>query len=350
MKKLLLLLPLGLLFNACSNDFEVTAPWKDIPVVYGILAPLDPTLYPQDTAHYIRIEKAFIDPDRSALEIAQIADSLYYPENSITVWLERKDNNTRFQLHRVDGALEGYPRDQGVFAGQPNWLYKLVPPIGFALEAGQTYKLIIERNDNLPDVTAETTLPGQFTIIRPLVSSIAPKIAFAGSALTAITWRTDDNGVFFNVTIKVRINERNLNGSLVSTQELVWEAAKNIERDPDLIGTAQYEGTVSLSGISFYNFLAKHLQRPAPNRYREFKDCDIILEGGGKEIKEYLETANANSGLTGAETFPNYTNISEGYGIFTAKNRTVGQAIGFEGITVDSMNRSSITDTLGFYK
>ncbi len=113
MKKLLLLLllPLGLLLSACSNDFEVTAPWKEIPIVYGILSP-------QDTAHYLRIEKAFLDPNQSALEVAQIADSLYYPENSITVWLVPTINpNNRIQLQRVNGALEGYPRDPGVFAG-----------------------------------------------------------------------------------------------------------------------------------------------------------------------------------------------------------------------------------------
>ena len=89
MKKLLLLLPFGLLLSACSNDFEVTAPWKDIPVVYAILSP-------QDTAHYIRIEKAFIDPDKSALEIARIPDSLYYPENAISVFLERTENQSSF--------------------------------------------------------------------------------------------------------------------------------------------------------------------------------------------------------------------------------------------------------------
>lgn len=340
MKKLLLLLPLGLLFAACSNDFDVTAPWKEIPVVYGILSP-------QDTAHYIRIEKAFVDPDKSALEIAQIVDSLYYPENSITVWLERKGSSNRVQLHRVDGALEGYPRAPGVFAGQPNWLYKINPGSGFTLDAGSTYRLVIERADGREDITAETTLPGDFKVTKPDLSPQVPKISFAGSKATPIRWRTDVNGVFFNVTIHIRYNERNLNGSLVSTNELVWEAAKNVERDPTAVGS-YYEGGISLSGISFYNFLAQHMQRPAPNRYREFATFDLILDGGGREIKEYLATASANSGLTGAETFPNYTNISEGYGIFTAKNRIVATGIRIDGITVDSMNLSSITDSLGF--
>ncbi|MEO6758455.1 MAG: hypothetical protein ABIO24_03305 [Saprospiraceae bacterium] len=49
MKKLLLLLPLAaLLLASCTNDFDVTAPWKEIPVVYAILSA-------KDTAQYVRI-------------------------------------------------------------------------------------------------------------------------------------------------------------------------------------------------------------------------------------------------------------------------------------------------------
>ena len=342
MKKLLLLLPFGLLLSGCSNDFEVTAPWKEIPVVYGILSP-------QDTAHYIRIEKAFLDPDKSAFEIAQIADSLYYPESSITVWLERTDNQNRISLHRVDGALEGHPREPGVFATQPNWLYK-ANTSGFPLLAGKSYRLVIERQDGKADITAETTLPTDFIVTKPLASATVPKIAFAGSTCTPIRWQTDVNGVFFNVTLIVRINERNLNGTLVNTQEFVWEAATNEERSSMPVSSGKYEGSVGLSGISFYNFLAQRLQKPAPGRYREFATIDIIIDGGGKEIKDYLETANANGGLTGAETFPNYSNISEGFGIFTAKNRTIAPNYRVDIITIDSMNMSSITDTLGFVK
>lgn len=339
MKKLLLLLPFGLLFSACSNDFEVTAPWKEIPVVYGILSP-------QDTAHYIRIEKAFIDPEKSALKIAQIADSLYYPENAISVFLQRTDNQSLLQLHRVNGTLEGYPRTSGAFATEPNWLYKV--DNGLSLVAGKTYRLIIKRTDGRPDVTAETTLPKDFLILYPDLNSQVPKMVFAGSKATTFRWRTDENGYFFNITFVIRYNERNLNGVLISTNELVWEAATNIEREGDVVANGLYEVRKALSGTSFYNFLAQNLQRPEPNRYREFAGCDMIVAGGGKEIKEYLETANANSGLTGAETFPNYTNISEGYGIFTAKNQTKALNIRMDALTVDSMKMNSITDTLGF--
>ena len=51
------------LLTACSNDLEVAAPWKDIPVVWGMISR-------SDTAHYVRVEKAFLDPAVPAGTIA----------------------------------------------------------------------------------------------------------------------------------------------------------------------------------------------------------------------------------------------------------------------------------------
>ena len=115
MKRLLLLLPVLIFLASCSNEFEVAAPWKEVPVAYAILSP-------KDTAYYVRVEKAFLDPETNALQTALIPDSIYYPENAITVWLERTSNQSRVQLVRVDGTKEGIIRDPGTFATDPNWL------------------------------------------------------------------------------------------------------------------------------------------------------------------------------------------------------------------------------------
>lgn len=343
MKKLLFILTVGLMLSACSNDFEVTAPWKEIPVVYGILSP-------QDTAHYIRIEKAFLDPEVSALTIAKIADSLYYPESAIMVFLERTDNQNRLQFQRVNGALEGYPRKDGVFATEPNWLYKAKSSPSFPLDPGKTYRLVIERADGKPNITAETTLPAPFVIVKPSVMQQVPIIGFEKLVPpTPVSWRTDENAYFFNITFKIRYLDKNANGTTAAANELVWLAAKNVPRGEATSGMGGlFLVSRDIARNSFYNFLAQNLQRPVGNMYREFQTLDILIEGGGREIKEYLDTADANGGLTGAEVFPNYSNISEGFGIFTGKNQVIGQNIRLTTNTVDSMNANSITDTLRF--
>ena len=78
---------------SCSNDFDLIEDFQDIPVVFGLLSQAD-------SIHYIRVEKAFVDPNTSALEIAQIADSIYY--ESIGVSVEHEASGTVYQLDRVD--------------------------------------------------------------------------------------------------------------------------------------------------------------------------------------------------------------------------------------------------------
>jgi hypothetical protein len=53
LRQLVLLLLIPLAFTSCETDFELNAEWKDITIVYGILNQ-------NDTAHYIRIQKAFL--------------------------------------------------------------------------------------------------------------------------------------------------------------------------------------------------------------------------------------------------------------------------------------------------
>ena len=337
MKKLLFLLPVvALLIQACSNDFEVAAPWKEVPVAYAILSP-------KDTAQYIRVEKAFLDPNVNALEIAQIADSIYYPENAISVNLERVVNGQRIQLQRVDGNLEGYVRKGGVFATQPNWLYKTKDQIF----EGEKYRLVIERNDGKPDITAETTIPSEFIMRSPNPADIPPVITFLRDISPTIEWRTDVNGVYFNIKFQIRYRENAANGTLIKRDTLHWTPAPNVTRSDQQVAGNLYRGTFVVSTESFYRFLVENIP-PASDRFRFFDGIDISLEGGGAEIERYLETAAANSGITGAEVIPTYTNLSEGFGIFTSKNRVILNKVRVSSQTITDMNKQSPERDLNF--
>lgn len=338
MKKLLYFVLLGTLLSACSNDFEVAAPWKEVPIAYGLISP-------KDTAHYIRIEKAFLDPNVSALEIAQIADSLYYNENAISVWLENTGTQARVPLYRVDGNLEGYVRDSGLFADRPNWLYRTSGPF---VTAGKTYELVIERNDGKPDITAQTVVPGDFTFISQKPQNIVREVEFSDSTTTTVEWRTDVNGVYFNIDFEIAYREETPDGTVIFRDTLLWHAAKNIEREEVLVGAGgTYRGKTEISGSQFFRFLSENIS-PAGNNFRYFDRGSIILEGGGREIREYIITASANSGLTGAETFPVYTNLSEGFGIFTGKNEFILTNVRIGEPTIERMKLNPLTQNLKF--
>jgi hypothetical protein len=101
---------LTLFMSACTNELVLTDTWRDIPVVYGILST-------QDTAHYIRLEKAFLDANKGALDVAKIADSLYY--KNATVTLEEVISGRKIAFTRADATKEGYPRKLRITSIKP---------------------------------------------------------------------------------------------------------------------------------------------------------------------------------------------------------------------------------------
>src|ERR1700733_8021169 len=110
---------LALLFTAsCSTKFKIAAPYKNITVVYGFLDE-------GDTAHYIRIQKAFLDQNKSAVTMSQTPDSSFYSNidvivKRINVLTTTGSPSDTIHLNRVDLDLEGYPKQAGTFFTSPN--------------------------------------------------------------------------------------------------------------------------------------------------------------------------------------------------------------------------------------
>jgi hypothetical protein len=332
------------LLAACSTDFDITAPWKQIPVVYGILSP-------QDTAHYIRVEKAFLDQERSALEVAQIADSLYFDPTKVTVYLERASNNQRAALTRVDGNLEGYVRDQGPFASQPNWLYKLPAGALGGIEPGITYRLVIEETDGDVIARSQTTIPDDDEFRYRMPTSLlvpTPSITIFPSTEVHVEWQSDPNAVYFDLTFLIPYREYDASGNQIGDEQILeWRAARTIERTERGGTNGTLVGEVDLPGRSFYQFLADNLA-PVQGNYRIFRPITLRLDGGGKELQAFYQALSANSGLTGAEFIPITSNIENGIGVFTSKNTFLLSNVTISDKTLDSLAVHPLTQALGF--
>ena len=335
----------AILWNSCSNEFDLTDTWQEYPVVYAVLSP-------GDNAYFVRVEKAFLDPKVNAYTVAKIADSLYYPENAISVYLQKKGEPELFQMYRVDGNLEGHKRDTGIFADTPNWLYKIKPnEINGGLEEGATYRLVIKRADGKPDITAETTIPAAFVLLGPNPTTTPPRINFLGDLTTTIRWNHDLNAVYFNIYLTIPYREE-IVGQPTVRDTFYWTAAAGVQASsPTSTSTL-----TQVLGNDFYSVLKNRLVErygsleniPLASRY--FGKVSVRVEGGGKEIRDYRLTADANSGLTGAEIIQTYSNLSEGYGIFSAKNSVIYNQFVVEQETIDAMKLSPITSSFNFKK
>ena len=322
-----------LTFSTCTTDFDLEAPWKDIPVVYGFLNL-------QDTAHYIRLEKAFLEPGGNANSIAQIVDSLYY-NPSVTVQLQRINTGQRFTLQRVDGNLEGYARQSGPFANAPNYLYK-IKASAINLTAEQRIRLIINRGNGLPEVTAETTILGP----------LSPRTTAPGSPLNldytrqlVFLWDIPPSAALFD--LRMRIHYRELDAALPgggTNKTLEWEIQKELEK-PDL--NAAFIRYDDLKGEDFYRFVGAALAN-APDKQRIFQSIDIIYTAGGTELADLIRVEQANTGITSSQAIPTFTNLSEGRGVFSSRTSASRTGLTLNAPSLDSLRNGIYTRALNF--
>ncbi|MEO1263833.1 MAG: hypothetical protein AAFZ15_33820 [Bacteroidota bacterium] len=329
---LLFALLISLMFlSACSNDFDVTAPWKDIPVVYGLLDS-------DSDVHYIRVEKAFLDPERNALEDAQIADSLYY-ENA-TVQLERVSTNQIFTMTRVDGNNPDYDieREQGVFATAPNYLYRL-PNSEIDLEQGETIRFILDRGGEKPLVTAETVIQGEMRKRTPNGTNLD----FVPNITEDIGWSASSEAKIFDVSLIINYAEfPKDNPDLFEEKSFEWVWAKGLT-----FIDFQNEYRVTKDGAEFYNVMAATLADD-PNVERIFNNIDIRVVSGGEALEKYINVALANTGITGSQELPSFSNLSEGMGVFSTKGNLRFNGLTLSSRTRDSLANGSITRHLNF--
>ncbi len=301
-----LLVVLVALFASCNNDLELAAPWKDIPVVYGLINQ-------QDTAHYIRVEKAFLDPQTDAFTLAQIADSLYYDQAEVQ--LVKVTTGETYTLEMVDGNQEGYVRQTGIFAQVPNYLYKIRADL-IDLQGGELLQLIVMRHeaDDAP-VTATTYILEDMHFATGLPGD---KLSFRYTSDTRVAWIPGPNAWVFDLIMYIHYAETNPdNPGQILDKTLTWKVRKGIEREVSG-GQPVASVLVEFPGLEFYQFMANNIPEKSAV-IRNFKSIDLEVVGAGTEFKELLDISQANVGITGAQELPTYTNLSEGVGIFSSR-------------------------------
>lgn len=326
-----LLIPAILFFSSCSTDFELEADWKDIPVVYSFISV-------QDTAHYVRVEKAFLEPGGNALEIAKIPDSIYY--GNITVEIENLKTGQSYILQRVDGRDEGYPKDDGIFASEPNYLYK-IPASQANLEEGGRIRLSINRGDGLPPVTAETTILSEIDSVSSSPSRVIRRWLYQEPK--KISWRPGPEAKIFDVRFIFYYRESQpSNPSVFERKSVEWVVNRAVfnETNSDRVETEAF-------GEAFYSFLGSAI--PESNgEIRLFDGMELVVTGAGEELYQFVRVARANTGITSSQSIPSYSNLSEGLGIITSRFTMRRPGFRLQEEALDSLINGIYTRGLGF--
>ncbi len=316
---------------SCNNDIELFDEIIESPVVYGLLSS-------SDTSQYIRLERSFADPNTSAVNLAKDANAVYY-ENATVELID--PNEQRFTLQRVNAVDEGYVRKPGEFLTDPNYLYKIASD-EINLQQGEVYSLeVIDETGVI--ARASTQVLDTSRVRVPVLSGGIRRINFTLSDKTNIRWVRVEGAINYAISFDVKVNERNLQAGTNTILDKRWNATGLVS---DATGSTQSQN-LELLGDEFFSFIASEFDEN-PNVERQLIQLDIRITSYGDEIGQYLDIINANSGITSAQEVPIFTNIENGYGLFSSTSETVATNLAVSDQTLDELYNGEITGNLSF--
>ncbi|HEY9177873.1 MAG TPA: hypothetical protein VIN07_09295 [Flavipsychrobacter sp.] len=343
------LLVLGL--HSCSEDFTVAAPYRQVTVVGGILDM-------QDTAHYIRIQKAFMDEHKSAIQMSKEPDSSFY--NDLVVKMFEYDaSQTKvldsIVLDRVDLSKEGYPKrtpinDQQFFTS-PHYAYKFVKN---DLSPSLWYKLTIHnkntgRTDSSdfvgvvnsdPNKASEGFYLQEFELASYTIefSKTTPNSQYRLLPFVPKNARMLEGYIRFNYVEK--------NASTGETSRHYVDYAFDTDVSATKAGIRTELGTLN---ANIYAFLNSSIGAAAPNVERLMDSCDIFVYAASPEIYYYrLINLGQTGGITSDNIQPNYTNFAgtNVIGVLGSRGMRAYYGAAISKPTLDSLRESPITASL----
>ncbi len=281
-------------FAACSKDFDSTAPYQDVTIVYGII---DCT---QDI-QYVKIYKGFLT-NGNAYEAAKVYDSLYYFDK-IKVELEEYSNGRLLNTWELD-TTTSVPREDGDLASPKQLLYVVNHPIN----KDNTYKLVITNKETGRVVTAATTVVAPFDITVPSTHT-TQSLDISNTTLHYVRVSESDNAFAYNVIQKFYFIEKNKTTGVCTKRCL----QRNLTSTPT---TATSVGYIP---YSLYEYVCQMLT-PDENidRYLLLDSC-VCLEvcAVNDDFYKYVQTSTVSSSVVMDHL--TYTNVK-----CEADNRVAG--------------------------
>jgi len=333
--------------HGCSTKFNVGAPYKNVTVVYGFLDA-------SDTAHYIRIQKAFLSQNKSAITMAQTADSSFYA--SLDVRINRINAVTgvlydTIHLNRVDLDLEGYPKQPGTFFTAPNYAYKFKGQ----LDSTYFYQLMIT-NLATGEIDSSDAVGAAVIDTSKSVFEI-DQLDLPGPS---------NSGMEFSKTIGSNNQDFSILGAYGPANSLQANPVTVVEGyitfnwyDSNVVtntltrnsytyslGYDIYNGQLDFNpqNIALYQALLTGMGVAPANTFRLLDRCNISVYASTNDYWLYEQAAlTQGTGLTGNDIEPEYSNIKGAnvLGLYTSRGERTG-LITITAKTIDSLIASPL--------
>lgn len=287
-----LLLVSVIIINGCKTDFEVVAPYKEVPVVYGLLNA-------SDSLQYIRIQKAYLG-EGNALTMAQNPDSIYYPD-ILHVKLDEYNSTGAF-IRTINLIRDVKPKEDGVFASTVHYLYRTQ---GEKIFTQYNYKLVITNTQNGAVFTSQTEVVDDLNVLKP--TPFPSQINWLGFPY-AIEYSPFAEGYLYQLIIRFYYTERNVFTNETKLKYLDWKFPEKTKNEASAF---------TIGNSEFFIFVASQLD-PDPSVKRHAVEFEFYFHVAGKAFSEYMQVNTPPTGIN--QEIPLFTNINGGLGIFSSRN------------------------------
>lgn len=312
-------------FPACNEELDVTAPYQENTIVYALLDA-------DSTTQFVKINKAFLGPD-NAFVYASEPDSSEYQEGQLQAEVQEVLNGTVVNTYPLNDTQ--MPHDPGIFPGPLHKLYYF----NATLDPSATYRIEATAKGN--HVTAETGLVGDISL-SPSLLALPLRLMSIGGSYTdyVLRWSSATYGKRYEVAYRFMWDE--VSGSdTVSrsfTQSIGTLVANGLGGNQDM--------ELPMPGEAFFQTVALRVGNDPNVTRRIFRGVDLIWAVAAPDLHLYLQVGSPLSGLV--EERPVYTNVDNGFGLFSSRSFTMLHKPDFDANTAPELVNGQYTAGLNF--
>jgi hypothetical protein len=331
---------------SCENDLDITAEWKDIPVIYSILNV-------DDSTHYVKLNKAFLGQG-NVMMMAQEFDSIYYNDDNVELrLLEHSSSNGVSNRSITLEPTDVFDKPEGDFSSPAQVIYKT----NEILYDNKFYSIELEVSDS---VTAKSEraidLLETPQLIKP--NTVTPLNILTDGYAANAEWNSIRGGKLYELVIRFHYIEQqiaNLNDTV--HKYIDW----NFPLKQSINTNGGEDMFITIDPQQFLSFIAANIE-PNPNVYRQVlgtetpqstsgfvishRCLDFTLNIAGKDLSDYLLLNQSSSSIVTER--PEYSNIDVGIGLLSSRSYANVIGVKINNDTNDEISSSDITKHLNF--
>lgn len=320
--------------SSCSTELDVTGQYKETMVVYGLLDQ-------NQSKQYIKVNKAFLG-EGDAFSYAQLKDSVQF-RNAVNVVLKRFKNGTQTATYNFQPD-NNVPKDAGVFYGpdQTNAIYSFSIPLSdLTTDVGTEFRLSVRNSETGTEATSTAQLLPNSAFnsfsFSPSVNIIVPN----NTEFTyKINWKSVARVRLYQLKVRFNYIDSTVNGNVNKYVDYLFPTQK----------TATLNGnedmTNELRGQSFLKLIGNQLSNYPDLIARVSKNFEFYLISATDDLSTFIDINAPSTGII--QERPKFTNITNGLGIFSARNNQAPTTKLVGGDTKDELACGQYTKPLKF--